>query len=253
MHVILNEKYKNPEDIQNYNLGKIYLKKLCTNFFKMVFYFVICVISYNILKQLDYFPVSLGGNGDMKNLFVKGYPDFYFHWKPEYFDIYYLVELSYCLTDLVWLVFIYELQTDFILMLFHHTCTISLISFSFLTNYTNIGCLVLFLHDSGDILVYFTRILINSNLKNLYVLLIGLCLTTFFIYTRLVVFGQLISLIWNGIPAPWCIVTTCLWGFLTFLYIIHINWVYLLLKKIYVAIFQNKIEDTHNVNIDKKN
>ena len=124
------------------------------------------VFGYILLKQLDYFPTSLRGKGYLMKMFESGYPGKFYHWKPDYFDFYYLTALGFCVTDLIWLVFIYKLQSDFVMMLLHHICTISLLSFSFLTNYSNIGCIVLILHDIGDIFVYVTRIVINTDAKS---------------------------------------------------------------------------------------
>lgn len=252
MYKCLNKKYKNPLDEQNFALGKVYLKKLCTNLFKCLYYISTCIVGYLILSQLDYFPTSLGGYGQMTKMFDPGFPNHYFHWKPEYFNIYYLGQLAYCITDLIWLLFIYEAQTDFLLMLLHHTCTISLISFSYLTNHSNIGCIVLFLHDLADIFVYIIRITINSNLKSIYSILLCVVLIIVYIYTRLYVFMELILNIWTGFNFEWHFVTKCLWGFLCFLYVMHINWIFLLFKRLYLALFKNTLGDTHDVKMAKK-
>lgn len=198
---------------------------------------------YFILKQLDYFPVELGGNGYIDKMWEAGYPNCFYHWKPEYFDIYYLCGLAFCLTDLIWLLFIYELQSDFVLMLLHHFCTISLISFSFISNYSNIGSIVLFLHDAGDIVVYFARIIVNMDRKNV-IVVTGILLLAIFLYTRIFVLGKVLVSIYYGNSWPWKSVTTFLFLFLCFLMIMHINWIWLILKKWLGAIIKNKFEDT---------
>jgi hypothetical protein len=245
--MILSKKYKDPTDEHNFALGKVYKRKIATNIFKIIFYLTTTIGGYSILSQLDYFPTQLGGSGYMSKMFEPGFPDAFYHWKPQYFDFYYLSCLSYCLSDLVWLLFIYEMQTDFILMLLHHICTISLISFSYFTNYSNIGCIVLFLHDIGDIFVYVARCVINIDIKSWIKSVVGVVLLIVFIYTRIYVFADLILVIYNYAP-DWTSITKCLWGFLTFLYIMHINWVYLILKRIFAALFENHFEDTAKVN-----
>lgn len=243
----MSKKYKNPEDEANYLMGRIYVKKLSTNFFKLSFYTFMTIWGYKSLSQLDYFPVSLGGSGYIIKMFEPGYPDSFYHWKPEFFDWYYMTGLGFCITDLIWLVFIYELQSDFILMLLHHICTISLISFSYLTNFSNIGCIVLFLHDAGDVFVYITRIVINIEVKSIYQISTAIVLIIFFIYTRLYVFADLILSIYNGITWGMQWPDTCLTLFLCFLYIMHVNWVYLIFRKICLGVKEDKVEDTCSV------
>lgn len=253
MYKFLSEKYKNEKDTENYKLGKIYLKKLCSNLFKVFYYSANSIIGYLILKQLNYFPTILGGNGAFEKMYEPGNPDFYFHWKPDYFNIYYLSALSYCLTDLIWLLFIYEAQSDFILMLLHHTCTISLVSFSYLTNYSNIGAIVLFIHDVGDIFVNLIRITINSDAKSIITEIQGVILILVFIYTRIFVFLKLIISIWCGLNWEWHFVTKCLWFFLTFLYIMHINWVCLIFNKLYNAFVKKKrIDEEYTLKVEKQ-
>jgi hypothetical protein len=244
---IVSQKYNNPEDEANYQLGRVYVKKLSTNIFKLTFYTFMTVWGFSLLSQLDYFPTSLGGKGYLMKMFEPGYPDTFYHWKPANFDIYYLTGLAFCMTDLIWLLFVYELQSDFVLMLLHHICTISLISFSFLTNYSNIGCIVLFLHDAGDIFVYITRIVINTDVRTLFKLSTATFLILFFIYTRLYVFADLILSIYRGITWGFQWPDTSLTLFLCFLYIMHVNWVYLIFKKIVLGIKKDQVEDTCSV------
>jgi hypothetical protein len=256
MEKVLNNKYKNPTDTQNYKMGKIYLKKLCTNFFKFLYYLGLSTFGYMILKDLHFFPVSLGGSGTISTVFTSyTYPNMFFWAKPDLFNIYYLGQLSFCITDLIWLVFIYEFQTDFLMMLLHHVCTISLILFSYVTNFSQIGCIILFLHDFGDIFVYFTRIVINTNVKSIYSVLAGSTLLVVFIYTRLYVFAEGILALANYSMTPnnpWHEVPIVLCTFLTFLYILHLNWVYLILRKIFNAIFKNDVADVYKVKqVDK--
>jgi hypothetical protein len=249
MSNIIDSKYKKPEDQDNYQLGKIYVKKLCTNAFKVIYFISMCTYGFGILKQLDYFPKSLGGNGDMVNMFSNGANSIFFHWKPNSFDFYYLVNLSYHMTDLVWFIFFYEMQTDFLMMFLHHICTISLIVFSYMCNYSNVGCIVMFLHDFADIFVYFCRIIINLDVRSIAKILSGKLLLVVFVYTRIYVLGDLIRILIQQFSfyKMWDAFNTTLTLFLCFLYMLHIYWVYSIIKKICSALFANKIEDTYKV------
>jgi hypothetical protein len=230
-------------------MGKVYHKKLCTSGFKVIYFILIVSFGYYVQYELPFFPKSLGGSGEIANMFDDGYPGFYFWKKSDLFDLYYMVNLTYHAIDLVWLVFIYELQTDYVMMILHHVCTISLVTFSYMSNHSNIGCIIMFLHDFSDIFVYFTRSFINTDISKIAKIVSGVSLLGVFVYTRVYVFGQAIYTIsanysrldcWNYMNCP--LVT-----FLTFLYIMHLYWVYSILKKIGDGIFANKIEDTYKV------
>jgi hypothetical protein len=250
MYLILQKNYKteNKED-ENYQLGKIYHKKLCTNAFKVTYFIAISIISYYILRQLDFFPTSLGGSGEIVNMFKDGYPGYFFFWKPDYFNIYYLGTLGYHVIDLIWLCCFYELQSDFVMMILHHVCTISLIFFSYMANYTNVGCIVMFLHDFSDIFVYAIRTMINTDLGKITKVLSGVILLVVFVYTRIYVFGDLLYSIITEFTRLdcWDYMNTLLTLFLSFLYVMHIYWVYSILKKMADAIFKNKISDTGKI------
>jgi hypothetical protein len=250
MYLILQSSYKteDPNDVNYYN-GKIYHKKLCISGYKMIYFIFISVVSFNILKQLNFFPTTLGGSGQVVNMLEAGFPEYFFFWKPDYFNIYYLANLSYHLTDLIWLVFFYELQNDFVMMILHHICTVSLIVFSYMSNYSNVGSIVMFLHDFSDIFVYLIRIVINTDAPKALKVASAVVLLIVFIYTRIYVFGHLLYTLlvqfvyrlgWNYMSAP-------LFIFLTFLYVMHIYWVYAILKKMAAAVFKDKIEDTCKV------
>jgi hypothetical protein len=249
---IISKKYKNPEDEENFELGKVYIKKLATNMFKLLFYTFMTVFGYYVLSGMEFFPTSLGGSGYLLKMFEPGYPDAFFFKKPEYFDVYYLIALGFCLTDLIWLIFIYKLQSDFKLMLLHHLCTISLITFSYLTNNSNIGSIVLFLHDIADIFVYITRTVIHLEVKSWIKISTAILLQIVFIYTRLYVLADVIYSLMVGCTWGWINPTGLLTVFLGFLYIMHVNWVYLILRKIFLGIFENKFEDPASVKMQSK-
>lgn len=228
-------------------MGLIYAKKNCTNFFKLCYYIFIVIVGYNVLKDLPYLPKSLCGNGEISAMFEGGFPNSFYHKKPQFFNEYYLGTLAFHITDLIWLLWIYELQTDFLMMLVHHICTISLITFSYLSNYSNIGCIIIFLHDFGDIFVYVARIFLNTKAPEFTKVSSGILLLLVWIYTRAYVFGGMILDTYTGISSHFNWVNINLLGFACFLYILHLNWIYLIFKKIMTALFVKKYEDTFKV------
>ena len=61
-------------------------------------------------------------------------------------------------------------------MFTHHICTIFLIIFSFITNYSNIGSLVIFCHMESDILGHAIRFIVQTDQPIFFIGLIGVSL-----------------------------------------------------------------------------
>ena len=244
MHIvdkIIDRKYLEPEQAE---AKKIISKKLTRNLIKVVHYSFITVFSFYVLYPLDYFPKEFGGKGYMSKMFEKGYPNSFYHEKTKYFDMHYYLCFSYTIVDFIFLVFIYDKQTDFINMIFHHTCTSSLILFSFLTNYSNIGSLVLFLHNASDVVVYSSRSILYLYTPGKVKKVTSVVLLITFVYMRLFGLGKVIYVIYRYIDWDWDLITFSLWAFLIFLYVLHANWTYLILKAFYDACFKGQYNDS---------
>jgi hypothetical protein len=245
----LAKKYRQPKDERNKELAKIYRHKLARHIYKITFYVIFTIFGYYVLHDLPYFPKSMLGSGWMPTMFLKGFPESYFHEKPPLFDLYYNISLAYFCNDFIFL-FIMERQSDFIIMLLHHICTISLIIFSFITNYSNIGSLVIFCHMQSDILVHLTRFLVRTDFS---IYIIGFVATMFLInysYMRQYVFGEMIYTICKYITWEWGPITSTLTLFLVILYILNIRWTSVIIIKIYQTFSSGKnIGD--DINYDK--
>ena len=245
----LAKKYKQPKNEEYKKLGNIYRHKLARHIYKITFYVGITIFGYYVLHNLPYFPRSMLGKGYMPNMFLKGFPDSYFHEKTPLFNLYYNISLAYFLNDFIFL-FIMERQSDFINMILHHVCTISLIIFSYITNYSNIGSLVIFCHMESDILLHCTRFLLQTD-NPLYITgFVGVSFAINFVYMRQYVFGEMIYTIYKYITWKWGIITTTLWLFLVILYIMHLRWSYILLYKT-VELFMTKKKIVDDINYDK--
>ncbi len=143
-----------------------------------------------------------------------------------------------------------ERQSDFIIMILHHICTISLIIFSFITNYSNIGSLVIFCHMQSDILVHITRFLVQTDNSIILIGFVGILFLLNYSYMRQYVFAEMIYTIYKYITWKWGLITTTLTLFLVILYIMHIRWTSILLIKTY-ELFTSKKDVTDDVNYDK--
>ena len=245
----LAKKYKEAKTEKMKKLANIYRHKLPRHIYKITFYVGITIYGYYVLRNLPYFPKSMLGNGYMPKMFLKGFPDSYFHERSSLFILYYNISLAYFVNDFIFL-FIMERQSDFIKMLLHHICTISLIIFSYVTNYSNIGSLVIFCHMQSDILLHVTRFLLQTDNPVPIVGFIGIVFTINFVYMRQFVFGDMIYTIYRYITWKWGIITTTLWLFLVMLYILHLHWSYILLSKT-TELLKTKKGIIDDVNYDK--
>ena len=242
-------KYKKPKNEEMKKLAAIYRHKLPRHIYKISFYFGFTIFGYYVLHNLPYFPKSMLGHGYMSNMFLKGFPDSYFHEKTPLFNLYYNISLAYFVNDLIFL-FKMERQSDFINMLLHHVCTISLIIFSYITNYSNMGSLIIFCHMQSDILLHLTRFLLQTDKHIALVGFVGITFTTNFIYMRQYVFGEMIYTVYKYITWKWGFITTCLWLFSVILYIMHLRWSYILLSKT-AELLKTKKRIVDDVNYDK--
>ena len=219
----VSKKYKNPLDNDNYQLGLVYKKKMATSLFKLCYYIVTVIFGFIVLTDLEFMPWQIFGKGELSMLYSKGEPGYIFWNKPAYFNEYYLISVSFVSTDLIWLLFIYERQTDFFLMLLHHSLTISLIIFSYLSGLDNHGAIILFFHDITDVIVYWLRIVINSDSKEIFKLVPSALLLCAFIFYRLYFFGSLILTQIKGYP-QWNAFNSMLTLFQSLLIIAHFYW-----------------------------
>ena len=245
----LAKKYKQPKNEEFKKLGNIYRHKLSRHIYKIIFYVGITIFGYHVLHDLPYFPKSMLGNGYMPNMFLKGFPDSYFHERSPLFVLYYNISLAYFVNDFIFL-FIMERQSDFINMILHHICTISLILFSFMTNYSNMGSLIIFCHMESDILLHVSRFLLQTDSSTFLIGFVGVIFTINFIYMRQYVFGEMIYTVYKYVTWKWGIITTTLWLFAGILYIMHLRWSYILLSKMAeLLVTKKKVAD--DINYDK--
>jgi hypothetical protein len=243
---VMKKSYRFPKTQKDRELGEKYRIRLPIHIFKGSMYLFLTIFGYIVLKDINYFPKSLFGKGSLPNMFINGYPKSFYLDKPPLFDFYYMICLSYFTSDLVGL-FVEAKQTDFINMLLHHVCTISLIVFSHLVHYSNVGTIVLFLHMESDIFVHVTRFLLQTDAPEIIKDISGLFLVFNFLYTRIYVLGDIIYVLymyvtWKGI-IDWFLLI-----FLTIIYIMHINWAIMLLQKMFALFMGIKLNDTREFN-----
>ena len=245
---IMKKAYRFPKNEKDRQLGEKYRIRLPIHVFKGSMYTFFTIFGYYVLKDINYFPKSLLGKGWLPNMFINGYPNSFYLEKPPLFDFYYMFCLSYFTSDLIGL-FREDKQTDFINMLLHHVCTISLIVFSHLVHYSNVGSIVLFLHMESDIWVHVTRFFLQTEVPEIIKDISGLFLVFNFIYTRIYVLGDIIYVLymyvtWKGV-IDWFLLI-----FLTIIYLMHINWAIMLLQKMFSLFMGVKLNDTRDFKVN---
>ena len=246
---ILVEKYFKSEFKHEKEKAK---RKMTIYGLKFVHYLLITIHSYYVYDKLEFFPKELFGHGDMNKLYYRGIKSFVFFERPALFDFHYLLNLAYTFADLICVLFIYDGQTDILVMIFHHFCTISLIVLSYYGHYDSIGCLILYLHNISDIIVYLGRSFLYIVAPEPIKKGITASLLISFIYCRLFVYGKLIygyflNANWEsyGIIDAFKFLLICL-------YILHCTWTYKLIKIMYTALTKGKFSDSREFIKDKK-
>jgi hypothetical protein len=246
---LLDEKYKKKENHSEKSKAK---RKLSIYIVKFLHYLILTIHSYFIYDKLDFFPKELFGHGKMNNLYINGFHSLALFTRPKYFDFHYYINLAYTFTDLFCVVFIYDKQTDILVMTFHHFCTIILVVFSYYNHFDSIGSIVLYLHNFSDIFVYLGRSLLYSKVPGIFKKMFSVCLLSSFTYCRLFVYGKLIY--GYSIHVNWetFYLHKAFLVALVSLYILHCTWTYKLVRIAYNSITKSKFEDSRKF-IKEKN
>ena len=207
-------------------------------------YLILTIHSYFIYDQFDFFPKELFGHGNMNNLFINGFHSLNLFARPKYFDFHYLVNLAYTFADFFCIVFIYDKQTDILVMTIHHFCTVMLIFFSYYNRFDSIGSIILYLHNLSDVIVYLGRVMLYTNAPGICKKLFSVCLLSSFIYFRLFVFGKVIYGYFAYITWETFYLKNFFLIALVGLYILHCIWTYKLVRIAYNSIAKSKFGDS---------
>ena len=242
---LLLEKYVTGNERIHFNY---YRDKVSIYFIKLFILFTITVLGHYILRDLTFFPWSLGGKGEYRNMFTG--KNMYFFEKTPYFDLYYNLNLGWAIFD-TYLVLILPRQSDFLIMILHHLATISLIAFSYLTNYSNIGCVVFYLHYFGDAFGYILRLFVYIKVPAICKYISGFSIVFLFSYTRLYVFGSVLLDTYYYLEF-WGVIEKFCFTFEIFLYNLHILWYFLICNKFYKWMKYGEAEELYKPSLKKK-
>lgn len=235
-------------------LEKVFIKRMSTNIFKLTYFLTVVILGHFVVVNIEFFPKLLFAKGDLLELFKErpelnlpeGTPSHLFFTKPDYFNIYYMTTLAYSLVDFIWLLFINERGIEFETMRLHHICTITLVSFSYLTNGSHVGIIIFYLHDLTDIMVYLCKIVISLRISDAPKLVVCAMLLLSFLVYRMYLFGYIIYAIIMYLNY-WHIFNCFLIVCLCLLFVLHCWWIYCIIKRF----FYMKIEDIGKVKAAK--
>jgi len=225
----------------------IYKNKIATNMIKLFLYTSSSMLGFYALRELDFFPWTLGGTGEFKNVSAKGFPDYLFFKKTELFDFYYNFNLAFAIFD-TYILISYPSQSDFLLMILHHIVTVNLVVFSFLTNLSSFGSIVYITHYSSDIIGMVVRITIHLNIPEIYSCYLTFLFLIIFIYNRMFVFGDVIYRTFSFVLVyDYNIYTLYLCIFLGVIMILNIIWILLISKKVVLFFMTGRIEEIYKI------
>ncbi|XP_032801817.1 ceramide synthase 6-like [Petromyzon marinus] len=164
---------------------------------------------------------------------------------------YYIVELAFY-WSLMFSQFVDIKRKDFVIMLVHHLATVSLVSFSYVTNMVRVGTLVLCLHDAADFLLETAKMANYAKFQKL-------CDTMFalfglvFISTRLVLYP--LWILNSTMFESWEIVGPypSWWVFnplLLLLQVLHAIWSYLIFCIAFKAFAKGKVSKDERSDVE---
>ncbi|SOV24776.1 translocation associated membrane protein, putative [Plasmodium sp. DRC-Itaito] len=92
----------------------------------------------------------------------RGWPFMYIN---NYVYYFYILQISYWFSCLFYLNY-ERRRKDYYVFVLHHLSTIILLTYSHVLNFWRVGLLILFIHDIVDIVLYLSKLLNYTNLKN---------------------------------------------------------------------------------------
>uniref|UniRef100_H2YWP0 TLC domain-containing protein n=1 Tax=Ciona savignyi TaxID=51511 RepID=H2YWP0_CIOSA len=105
-----------------------------------------------------------------KNNYFYDAPSTFYGWKsgsevPNEIYLAYILQFSFYIHSVYGTLFVDAWRKDSIVMLAHHVVTMLLIGFSYAFRFTNVGILILYLHDITDILLEGTKLAVYYKTK----------------------------------------------------------------------------------------
>jgi ceramide synthetase len=194
--------------------------------FRCLWYIFIVSVGYYCLKDVEWFPRTLGGKARYKdlNLFWDELP---YQPQERKVVIYYMIQIGSAICTFVLRFKQNHTRNNYSELLLHDMATIMLLSMSYLNNYLRMGSVVLFLHDISDIFSYGCKIFVDTVHEYITLFFYFGLVSTWF-YTRIIIypFEIILQCFTNNIWARpelvgYMIIAICL----STLLCLHIYWI----------------------------
>jgi hypothetical protein len=156
--------------------------KACNNFYKGIYYTIVVLWGYFLLKDEYFLPASLLGSGNLSDLESK----FPYYKQPDTMKYFILSTMGFHLFSFVHHA-VTKARNDYMEMMLHHAATILLYGLSYYCNRNESGAIVMFLHDWADVPCGFTRCF-SETIYQAPTIFFGLVMAVLWFYTRLIVF-----------------------------------------------------------------
>lgn len=192
------------------------MKKFCETFWRFTFYLSSSLLGIYVVHDENYIHDS--------SHFFTNHPEDH-QLKQEYY-VYYIAEMAFYCSLLISQ--FYDIKRkDFVEMFVHHIATVMLISGSYITNFTEIGAVVMLVHDISDVFLEFAKMSKYAKLETATTVAFIL-LSVAFIVTRLVIlpFFVIRSIIFDGmvILKPFNGFLKILFCSVVLLQVLHLYW-----------------------------
>lgn len=137
---------------------KVRSKKAIKNIYKGFYFIGTTTFAYLVLRGSYIMPPLLGGDDSFYEHFTH-YP----YWeRHQYYTEFYMTCMGYNMAGLLQELFLEDKgRSDYIEMLLHHTVTVYLVVFSYVTNIF-IGAPIILVHNASDSLISFVRVINES-------------------------------------------------------------------------------------------
>lgn len=249
----MSKKYRNPTNTQDAQIAKMLPEKLGIHIYKTLFYACSSLYGYKVLKNEDYFPPSCFGKGEMKNIFKAGYPNLFYHNNSPEFVNFYMIGGAYYLGEFLFFVFSQEMKrNDVPEMILHHICAIGLIAFSYITNYTHIGAIILFYNVLSDIPNHILKLLLKLEVPDYVPAVQAVIFLFIFSFYRMYVHGQVVYTIYFYANWKWEGVTLVLFNFLIILLVLQIFWCSVIFISIVQKVLKLSVDDYEHFQVEDK-
>jgi len=240
------------------------VRKCGSSILNVVFYASLTYKIYKIIKNEPIFPSYLGGSGSLQDAILRdeltsidynaiqlSIPSFIMNNSIEYsiktlndsLMSFYYIQFAFHIAETI-MHLVSPRRSDFMEMMIHHVATLSLVLYSMMYNRTNVGVLIMFLHDISDIPVYLCKTFSDTKFTGTTVVSFVLLISGW-IYFRIYALGMIIyELLLNSEGFHFGM--TCV---LIVLYALHYYWLFLMFKIAYNMIFNKKMEDIQEQHI----